>query len=1331
MNANRDLTLGKNLPRDIEDDLNSSQILKSVLSSSPIGINLWNGKMINIMCNADILTTFNIKSGEEFLDKFFDLSPEFQPNGKHSEEMARINFDKALKDGKHIFNWMHITPSGKKLPCEITLIKLESSYDEDYLVGYIKDLSPKFSYDKIEHDYDYDYYFTDRLPKNILIEEISELTNEGFYSIDLRTGNLYYYGSLWFDGADDGAMISKEKMLELGFIHEDDIDTYKETIASLTIGNLASCEVRFLAGDNIYRYHRLTFKYICDSTNTPVFIFGKGVDIHDQKAIEERAQKDLLTDCYNKISAENIISQKLKSNADATHTLFIIDIDNFKAVNDNLGHFFGDEVIRDIATGLKETFRDIDIIARIGGDEFIVFVEKLDDIELISQKAEKILEVYRKTYSGEYKDYSVSGSVGIAIFPRDGTNYEELYQNADKALSQAKIQGKNRFLIYSPDLNIGTTRSTTKIENANRMASSFFDYDLISAVFNILYEKDGNDEAINLTLSYICEKYGADRSYIFESLDDCVTLSNTYEYCKAGIGSEIDNLQNIPYELFADFLDNAHNNIIYSNNLRETLETDRTFEIMDDQGILSFVHAQVKRDGQLAFFLGLDDCTKTRIWTEREINSLQYIGKFLSIILRGTHLRNEINELAISNRNSAEILDTTDSIVYVSDLNNYDLLYLNKLGRKVTGLGEEGILSGNKCYKLLQGKDEPCDFCTNHLLNQDSYYEWSYYNPSLDTTFLLKDKLINYNGNIARLEIATDISKIAELEKSLSNSLYDEQFLMSCIEMLHSGNEPTSSIYELLEAVTEYYGAERSYIFEVSECGEYISNTYEYCSQGAQPYMDKLQNLPIKDLSILLNKCETHDSFYMNIDEVSKDSMEHELMELQGLHDIIVGAINADGKKITGFVGVDNSLKNTDKIAIIKTVAKFTASFLDETELLIKLNRLSYYDTLTGLKNRHSYTLAVKAINMNIDSLGVLYIDIVGLSTLNDTHGVLYGDSTLIKLSKILYEIFDSSVFRVGGDEFVVIAKNVPELDFEKGVSLLKETLLEEKEFKTTIGYTWNKNLNISNKEWVDLHDGESYARILNENLDMELANGKYLVYLQPQKNLASGKVKSAEALIRRVGADGVIQPPLHFLPFYEREGIVSKIDEFVLKTVCKTLRSWKDNGIESLPIISVNCSRMTISQKGIVERFSAICDEYGIAHSNIVIEITETINGIDENTLSRIIKKFSDAGFLISLDDFGSGYSNLNSLIMSDFDEIKIDMKIISGLHKEKKSKLISKFAIDICEVLGDLTSVAEGVEHELQHNILSEMGCVVGQGYYYAKPMPIEEFEANYLEK
>ncbi len=1331
MSINKDSLDNRESYKLIEKEIASAPVLKAIFDSMPSAVNLWDEDMVNIMCNKHTLEIFNIKSEKEFLENFNKFSPQFQPNGKTSLEMAKINLKKADEEGANVFNWMHKTLDGENIPCEVTLVKIDEYDEQNFIVGYVRDLRSMFS-QIYNIDKEFNYYFSDSEPNRDLLSDIYSLASECFFSINLRTGKMRQYlqpspfGSETFFFVDD---LIKNKL-----VHEEDLEKYKKLVDNFSYGIFEPCDIRFLDDKGKYRYYRFVCKIINDRNATPIFVIGKIVDVHDQTKLMEQSQKDLLTNCYNRVSSENIITEKLTVLKDNTHALFIIDIDNFKAINDNLGHFFGDEVLKEISDVLHSVFRGTDVISRIGGDEFIVFLESINDKSILEEKAEKLLEIFNRTYFGEFSNYSVSGSVGLALYPKDGRTYDELYQNADKALYQAKLSGKNRYVTYTEELNDGTMRNLTKIENADKIASSYFDYDLISAIFNILYEHNGDDESINSALKHICVKYNADRSYIFESLDDGETYDNTYEWCKENISSEINNLQGLPKEILAEFIEKAHNGIIYSNDLRETLQYDSAYKVMDDQGILSFVHAQVKKDELMTFFIGLDDCTKTRIWSEKEINSLQYIGKLISIILQGRHLSEKVSSLAQHNNNSAHILNSTDDVIYISDTNTYELLYLNRACINLIGNPPKELWFGKKCYNILQGLENPCDFCTNHLLTEKEFYEWSYYNPMLGKTFLLKDKLIPFDGRLARLEIATDISRIISLEKELKEKLDDEVFLSNCVGMLHSGKEPASSIYKLLESVLNYYEAERSYIFELSECGNFISNTYEWCGKGIKSFKDNMQMLTTSELGLLFESCKEQLTFLLCIDDIQESihSIEHKLMSEQGIDKLLMSPIISAGDKVTGFVGVDNPMRNLVKKDTLQSVAKFIATFLDETEFLQKLNRLSYYDTLTGLKNRHSYNEAIKRLNLkHIDSLGIVYIDIKGLGEINDAHGTFFGDTVLKKLARILSSIFSDEVFRVGGDEFIVFSENSNEALFESKIDTLKRKLDDERAFSVTVGYTWNHNYSTSADDQLHYSGSEKYKQILTRNLEMEIKNNKFVVFLQPQVDLNTKNVTSAEALIRRVGAEGTYQPPITFIPFYEKEGIISNLDIFVFETVCQYLKSLKESGNSQIKSVAVNCSRMTISKEGIVEIFSNLCNQYGVDRSQILIEITETTNAISENVLMTIIHGFKEAGFSISLDDFGSGYSNLTSFVISDFDEVKIDMKLIDHVHQNEKSRTLTEVVLILCQKLENLVSVAEGIECIEQYEILKQMGCNKGQGYYFDKPMPISDFTKKYIGK
>ncbi len=1303
---------------------------KAIIDANPLCLNVWNRNMENLMCNKQAVVLFGLENEEQYLSDFMKLSPLFQPNGLLSSELAKQHVEKAFSEGINVFRWLHQDLDGEEIPAEITLTKIKLAHGEDYVAGYTRDLRPEFL--GTENDKQYENYFLNRISDRTLLNCVAELSNEWFFALDTRTSVIQYYGKSVTDGGNaNGISVKLDTALKKGMIHKDDENLYVRLMVNMKKGVYEPIDIRYLDSSDSYRYFRMIYQAVRDLEGKPIFIVGKALDIHEQKLLEERTKIDLLTGCYNKITAENAISEKLIIAKEKKHALFIIDIDNFKAVNDNIGHFFGDEVLKEVSGSLKSSFRNHDVVARIGGDEFVVFVENIVDEKVLEKKAKKILEVFYRTYSGDYRDYKISGSIGIALYPSAGVTYTDLYKSADKALYEAKNLGKNQFVFYSEALVTGTTTNITRLDNANRMVGSYFDYDLISAIFEIIYERNGDSVSLNSALRYICQKYSADRCYIFETFDKGETYSNTYEWCRQGISEEKDNLQSSPKELYKDLFDAARDGIVFSNDIESTFTSDVAYKLMAEQDIKSFVHAQVRKEGHVTFFIGLDDCTKARVWSEKEINTLQYISKVISIVLQGVRLRDELREVEEYNVISAFVSDHANDVVYISDTDTYELLYINKACVDALGNPPESAWMGKPCYKILQGKDSPCEFCTNHLLSEESFYEWTFFNEGFGKKYFLRDKLIPMKGKLVRLEIATDISDISKLETELKEKLEDERLLVSCIETLHSGESPQSSIGKLLKIIAKFHKAERCYIFEISDCGIKINNTYEWCEDGIVSQIQNLKNVDKAEVADWFEMYEECGQFTIDSinDEIDTNSKQYQILKEQGIKSLVTTALKDSNGEIAGFIGVDNPTENINKTELLASVTKFIANFLDETKLLNELSKLSYYDTLTNIKNRHSYRMALKEIDkLSISSLGVVYVDISGLSAINEVEGTEFGDEVIIKMANILHDIFGKDCFRVGGDEFVGIRKNTSELEFEKEIKLLKDKISNQHDFRASVGYTWNRNID-DGKVINESIGGSKYSAILANNLDMEISDGKYVVYMQPQVDIQTGLLDGAEALIRRVGADGFVQPPISFLPFYEKEGIISKIDLFVVETVCSRLSSWREQGYKPDFKVSVNCSRMTISEKSIVEKFAAICDKYKVNRSQIIIEITETINGVCDEILAEIITNFTKEGFSVSLDDFGSGYSNLSALLTSDFNELKIDMSLIRNLGSNRKSRALTKAALNMCDDLEDLVTVAEGIEYVEQYDVLKQLKCKKGQGYYFDKPLAVEEFEIKYI--
>lgn len=223
-------------------------------------------------------------------------------------------------------------------------------------------------------------------------------------------------------------------------------------------GNEFEKEFRYLTFEEKYRWYRIKAAFSYNEKNQPIKIIGSITDIQKQKEETEKlrykAEIDQLTGVLNKKSVEEYIEKRLaKASKNSIFALYIIDLDNFKGINDNLGHIFGDEVLKDVGFKMKRIFRDNDYLGRIGGDEFLAFLNygegKYEDaINVIEKRAEKLCQDFRESYSGENADYKVSASIGIAIYPNDGDNYTQLYMKADKALYNSKKKGKDSYSLY-------------------------------------------------------------------------------------------------------------------------------------------------------------------------------------------------------------------------------------------------------------------------------------------------------------------------------------------------------------------------------------------------------------------------------------------------------------------------------------------------------------------------------------------------------------------------------------------------------------------------------------------------------------------------------------------------------------------------------------------------------------------------------------------------------------------------------------------------------------------------------------------------------------------
>ncbi len=1321
----------------VDTGIQFTNMLKAIVDATPLALNLWDAQMNNVVCNKQVLNIFGAKDEAEYLNNFSNFSPEYQPNGVLSSEMFKRNIETVTREGVHRFKWMHLDGNGQELPAEITLTKINVGQDEDNIVGFVRDLRPEF--EQMEEEKEDEYYFLNRISEKTLLSKVADISDDLFFAIDRRTSTIRFLGhslqksTIKIDGNN-----TTTRSFDESCVHEEDVPIYRELVDNMAQGINTPLELRFLQPDGTFRYYRILYCFIFDKEGKPIIVIGKGVDIHEQKMLQEQAKYDFLTKCYSRKNIEAIISEKLANDEACNGALLFVDIRNFKRFNEENGHFYGDEILRQLVIRIKQWCSKRDVVGRVGGDEFIIYVADAQNKNQFEDRLNNLIEQINTSYHIHEIKAEICVSVGVFLCRNECHTYEYCIQCADKALSMAKLVTKGQWLYYDDSYKEHTPSILQQEHKAEKISGLQMNYTVSSSIFNILYERNSDETAINSALRYWGQSYHASRCFIMETFDDGATYHFTHEWCKQGFVPHMQNTTPIPAHVLSELMENTSVHGIFAcEDICHCQLKNELMQRIANSDTKSFLHAQVKKDEIVTFFIGIEDCEKTRVWTDVEINTLHYMVRVFSIILQAKHLDNEVKILSEHSKIAAFVGGNTDNFIYIVDPDTYEIIYMNKKALKMYNNPSESEWRSKKCYELLHDKVAPCEFCTNAYTTEHDFYEWKYYNPRFNKSYLFKDKLVHLNGKLVKLQVATDITTMVSLEEMLKYKLEEQSLLLNCIQMLHTSETPDASIEKILNMICTFFDASRGVILQITPDGRYACNTHEWTDAFTTEHKHLWKNVEMEVIQAFFDKFQDKGVFYVAdvAEEFKQNASVRGVLKNQATtHLACAPILNASGVYI-GLLSIDNPKKNIDKYWLLESLSGFVSDFLKKNKLIDSLNELSYYDTLTKVKNRHSYRKALQDIDEGcVSSLGVAYVDISGLSRINEEKGTRYGDEIIKRMARILTEVFGENIFRVGGDEFVVLEKNVEELAFEGKISILKNAIFEEPELNATIGFTWNTNiideqLQNDNSEFNTVWDSQTYTAILSKNLENEIKSGKYVVFLQPQICFQTGELGGAEALIRRVDASGNAQSPASFVPFYEKEGMISKIDLHVFETACKLLCRWKQKQFGENIKLSVNCSRSTVMEKDIVSKLSDICEKYAVEKSMFVIEITETITHTDDKLFSYVMTSLKNAGFCVSLDDFGAGQSNLSSLQISDFDEIKIDMGLTRDIHLDKKARILTKVALNLCQEFQNMVSVAEGIETVEQFDILKGLNCHMGQGYYFSKPISIQDFEQKYF--
>ena len=386
--------------------------------------------------------------------------------------------------------------------------------------------------------------------------------------------------------------------------------------------------------------------------------------------------------------------------------------------------------------------------------------------------------------------------------------------------------------------------------------------------------------------------------------------------------------------------------------------------------------------------------------------------------------------------------ENLNEVVYLSDMDTYEIVYANKRARDLYGLAETAA-DAPKCYEAFQGCSRPCAICTNTKLKPGEFYEWKYYNPLVNKTFAMKDSMFVWNGRRLRLQISIDVTAQEEQARAIKDFTVNETLINEALRLALSANSPDESLEILLEFLGQSLTCERIYIFEKNSRDSY-DNTYEWCSSGTTPQKDNLQNVPSEVVKFWLEAFgDGRNIIIKNVEALrEKDPPVYEYLTPQNIHSLVAAPLISN-KQIIGFYGVDNPpAESMNHISIIcQVLGHFILSILRRRNLVRRLENLSFYDQLTGAKNRHAMNEFIESVD-SAASIGILYCDVMGLKKVNDSLGHLEGDALLLRAYECLLAHFPKkSIYRIGGDEFLILDSGFSEEDFHSRTLAMKQSM--------------------------------------------------------------------------------------------------------------------------------------------------------------------------------------------------------------------------------------------------------------------------------------------------
>lgn len=1048
--------------------------------------------------------------------------------------------------------------------------------------------------------------------------------------------------------------------------------------------------LRFMNFEGEYDWYQVKGKTIFDEEGNPYIIYGTytriDMDAYGEEEILEKYNRDPLTKLDIKETAVQKITEYLENiPEDVIPNIILVHISDYQNLIQIHGSQVGDTALLEVARILKRALRGSDIIGRYELEKFIICMKGVHDEKVLCERSTYILDMIKQIWK-EYKtDSRVSANIGIAVgTEEDEIKFSFLEEKALKALKETKKKRRNTYMIYAQNIqgdekykNVGV--SGHEIELVKNILDPIQTWAYaVDENYNLIYKNEALSKRIRGECEGLCyvllKGYG-------EPCPDC-PISRMRERA-----TTVDS-------------------IVYSPSLRTAINM-RTTRIIMRNGTKVYIMANIK-DNLEKQMTHVKECTE----------------RFSRAALKIQDLVWEIN---LDKNTCMRMQEMNILIAQDKRVDNYQTIREYFLDYVVhpEDRGAFFLASDPKCLKeaIRSGRDIVRKEA--RFLQNSGNYRWY----SIITLLEPDDQELNESCIFLT---ARDIHEMKEeiLERVTVDTRYNAMIRQSEFQKeIAQSNERYEHVNELTGIlVFEYNVPEQSY---------YVCSMYD----DVFPLEDSM----LEDEWTLISSLRPHPDdkgkfeYFLHVIQIEPDTHEVTVRlfnryEVPVWFTLTVQTLKGLNNKLTRVIGI---LQNVHTEMEIKAELEFRAD----------------YDSVSGLYNSETfYKKVYERIHIVPDrKYAIIAVDINRFRIINDRFGVDMGNRCLEYLGNIIKQSlpWDGIAGRYQGDIFSVLVV----YDREQDLLQYMEYLTTNFRFEEAARCGSNLSFGVYKISDIELpvrlmcdrarlaekdikgnaltnfavYD-DKIRLLMREQAEIEgemqqaLDNHEFVMFLQPKYSLSTGEICGAEALVRWIHPTKGLRMPGDFLPLFENNGFVKNLDEYMWEVASIYLEKLQKRGID-IPI-SVNISRLHVHHTGLVPFLISLTEKYHISPHLLELEITENLFMDDVNNLYDTMIKLKKAGFIIQMDDFGSGYSSLNMLRNAPVDVLKIDRFFLDEIMSTQRGRIIVETSIKMAKQL-NLQVVAEGVETKEQVEFLKQTGCDIAQGYYYSKPIPISDFE------